>query len=140
MDLDALKDRLRLDEGLRLKPYGDLKSKITIGYGRNLTDGGISQEEAEALLDRDVEIAIATVRGSWQSFDRLDDVRQQVVVNMVFNLGIVGFLNFKHTIAAMAQGNYAEAARGMRASLWAKQVGARAERLTVAMETGAFLL
>ena len=138
MNMDALKARLKADEGLRLKPYGDLKSKITIGYGRNLTDVGISSDEAEAMLDEDIDRTMAMLCVNWQPFTGLDDVRQQVICNMAFNLGIVGLLKFTQTLAAISAGDYAQAAVGMRRSLWARQVGLRAERLAIAMETGAF--
>lgn len=47
-----LKVLVKSDEGLSLKPYTDTRGKLTIGYGRNLTDVGISQAEADAASAR----------------------------------------------------------------------------------------
>jgi lysozyme len=55
---------------------------------------------------------------------------------MAFNLGIKKLMEFKNTLKAMSEGRYADAADGMRKSLWAKQVGKRAERLIHIMENG----
>ncbi len=72
----------------------------------------------------------------------MDEVRQRVIANMCFNMGIgnastgKGLLGFKNTLAAMQRGSYSMAAAGMLNSKWATQVGARATRLARAMETG----
>jgi lysozyme len=66
----------------------------------------------------------------------LSPVRQRVLVNMAFNLGMVGLLTFKNTLGAMQNGSYAAAAAGMLSSKWATQVGVRAERLADMMRTG----
>ena len=55
MDLDALKAQLTRHEGLRLKPYRDTLGHLTIGVGRNLSEVGISEAEAIALLDADIQ-------------------------------------------------------------------------------------
>ena len=52
MDTDKLLSDLVRDEGLRLRPYADTVGKTTIGVGRNLTDVGISHDEALALLEK----------------------------------------------------------------------------------------
>ncbi|HAC30701.1 MAG TPA: lysozyme, partial [Marinobacter hydrocarbonoclasticus] len=55
MDRNLLKTQLKRHEGLRLKPYLDTASspRLTIGYGRNLEDVGISRDEADFMLDND---------------------------------------------------------------------------------------
>ena len=135
---DRLIRHLERDEGIRLKPYTDTVGKLTIGIGRNLTDVGISQGEARALLENDLDRVETDLDRSLPWWRGLDAVRQEVLANMTFNLGINGLLGFKNTLAAVKAGLWANAARGMRASKWARQVGARAERLASAMETGKF--
>jgi len=135
-DYQALVDDLIRDEGLRLKPYLDEPGKTTIGVGRNLTDNGISEQEAHYLLSHDIERALADAQ-SYSWFADLDPVRQRVVINMLFNLGKPRFDMFRHTIAAIARKNYDIAADQMLSSQWAKQVGARAERLARMMRMGA---
>ncbi len=135
MNLDRLKADLVREEGLRLKPYTDTVGKLTIGVGRNLTDKGISREEAMAMLDADVaEVVTALSALPW--FGGLNDVRQRVMVDMGFNLGIFGLLAFHRTLASIARGDYVIAAKEMLDSQWAHQVGDRATRLAQMMRTG----
>jgi lysozyme len=134
--LSLLQKQLILHEGVRLKPYRCTAGKLTIGIGRNLDDVGISQEEALGLLRGDIARAIAAVRTELPWIDRLDDIRQRVLVDMCFNLGIDGLLAFKQTLAAIAGGDYDRAATEMLNSRWAAQVGERARRLARMMRTG----
>lgn len=136
MNRDELRAQLINDEGLKLKPYGDLGGKITIGVGHNLTDVGITKAQALDMLDEDIDTTIALLRVNWPPFNGLDGVRQEVLTNMCFNVGIGSFMLFKYMLAACAQGNYKDAASEMRNSVWATQVGPRAVRLAKRMETG----
>lgn len=126
---------LERDEGLRLKPYRDSVGKLTIGIGRNLDDVGISHEEAYLLLGNDIaKVESEAARFPW--FLELNEARQAVVLNMIFNLGLAGFIKFSNTIRYISAGDYNSAAEHMRNSKWADQVGARAGRLARIMETG----
>jgi lysozyme len=123
------------DEGLRLKPYRDTVGKLTVGVGRNLDDVGITEEEALHLLRNDIaRVAQECQQFPW--FGALDDVRQAVVLNMVFNLGITKFKGFHNTITSIARADYEDAASRMLQSRWANQVGNRAVRLAEMMRTG----
>src|SRR5262249_8699097 len=123
------------DEGLKLRPYIDTVGKITIGCGRNLTDKGISQQEAIGLLKNDIAECVTHLEGfAW--FAGLDEVRQHVVLNMRFQLGPSRFLGFRQMLSAIEHGDYAAAAEAMLDSLWAGQVPARAHRLSDEMRTG----
>lgn len=152
----TLKDLIKPQEGYRGKPYRDTVGKLTIGNGRNVDDVGISEDElahlgrtledilengvseseADYLLGNDIEKAIRECRRVFPWFEELDNVRQAVVVDMVFNMGLSAFLTFKNTIAMIKVGNYRGAAEHMKASLWHKQVGKRADDLARMMETG----
>lgn len=135
MDRQLLKDQLERHEGLRLKPYRDTVGKLTIGYGRNLDDVGIAPEEAELMLDNDIDAALKQLR-TVDEFNDLDSVRQVVIVNMAFNLGFYGLMSFSKMWKAVARNDYAEASRQMLNSLWARQVGNRADELARIMRTG----
>lgn len=135
-DMPTLLAELKRDEGVRLKPYTDTVGKLTIGVGRNLTDVGISEDECTALLQNDIAKVLAQLDRSLPWWRKLDPVRQRVLVNMAFNMGMTGLLTFKNTLAAVQSGSYTAAAAGMLASKWATQVGARAERLADMMRTG----
>lgn len=129
-------DQLKRDEGFRQFPYLDSVGSLTIGYGRNLIFKGISKSEASLLLSNDIDQVWSQCLTSIHSFKSLDSVRQSVLANMAFNLGIRGLLKFKRMLAAIAVGNYELASAHMLDSLWHKQVGARAERLAQQLSTG----
>jgi len=133
MNLDDLHRQLIEDEALRLKPYRDTVGKLSIGVGRNLDDVGISEAEAMVLLDNDINRTVSDLDARLMWWRQMDDTRQNVLVNMCFNMGIEGLLTFHNTLAAMQQGRYADAADGMASSQWARQVGARADRLVAIM-------
>ena len=136
MNLEAMTEELTRDEGLRLKPYRDTVGNLTVGIGRNLDDVGISIDEAEYLLYNDIRRAMADLDRSLPFWRGLDEVRQRVLVNMAFNLGIGRLMQFKYTLFSVEHGEWERAAQGMLSSLWARQVGPRAERLAEMMRTG----
>lgn len=121
--------QLKQDEDLRLKPYRCTADKLTIGYGRNLEDSGISKDEAEYLFSNDVKEAESELRHAFPWFEELSETRKDVLVNMRFNLGMPRLLGFKKFLKALSLGEYETAAHEMMNSLWAEQVGDRAKRL-----------
>jgi len=138
MSRPELRDLLIKHEGLRLKPYTDSVGKLTIGVGRNLEDVGLTGLEATYLLANDIQRVCKEV----ECFDWINDLsvtRQDVVLSMVFNLGLSGFKKFKKLIEALRTGNYEEASRQMLDSLWAKQVGPRAIDLANMMKFDKYL-
>ncbi len=135
--MNRIKAQLVRHEGLRLKPYRCTAGKLTIGIGRNLDDRGISQKEAYAMLERDIlDFEQQLLDEIPDVYNGLDEVRQSVLLNMCFNLGIKGLLGFKNTLAYIKVGDWERAANGMLASKWAKQVGMRAIELSELMRKG----
>ncbi|KKM88344.1 hypothetical protein LCGC14_1259720 [marine sediment metagenome] len=135
--IELLNKMLKLDEGLRLKPYLDTADppKLTIGIGRNLDDVGISEQEALMLLDSD--IAKLLVNAHLQRIlNGHDQVRQSVILNMAFNMGVKGLLKFRNMLSAFEAKDYVTAALEMLDSKWAEQVGDRAIRLAYMMKDG----
>lgn len=120
----------------RVFPYKDTVGKTTIGVGRNLDDEGISDDEAMTLLRNDITEHLAALDQQLPWWRGMDEVRQRVIANMAFNMGIETLLTFKNTLAAMERGDYDAAANGMSASAWARQVGVRATRLVEMMRDG----
>lgn len=130
-----LSDMLIEHEGLRLRPYTDTTGHLTIGVGRNLTDRGISRNEALQMLDNDIDDCIATLEPyTW--FLKCNEARKLVLLDMVFNLGLSGLLGFKQMIHALQIGEYKLAASHMLDSKWATQVKRRAYELATIMENG----
>lgn len=135
-DLDRLTAQVKRHEGLRLRAYVDTVGKITIGYGRNLEDAGISTDEAEMLLAHDLDRVMRELEGRFAWFFVLDSVRQAVLVNMGFQLGMAGLSKFSQTLAAIVAKEYGQAADLMMDSKWARQVPRRAAELAAMMRTG----
>jgi lysozyme len=128
-----------VDEGLRLHPYRDTVGKLTIGYGRNLDDKGISQAEADLMLANDAEACADQVNASisWAAaLEQSDPVRWGVLVQMAFNMGMGGLLGFPRMLGMCEAGRWEEAAADGLASKWAGQVGERAIRLMAELRTG----
>ena len=135
--MNRSKAQLVRHEGLRLKPYRCTAGKLTIGIGRDLDDRGISQKEAYAMLERDIQDCEQWLIDEIpEVYNNLDEVRQSVLLNMCFNLGIKGLLEFKNTLSFIGAGDWERAANNMLASKWAKQVGMRAIELSELMRKG----
>src|SRR5439155_14876761 len=137
-DRAAIVAGLRRDEGERLKAYRDSVGKWTIGVGRNLDDvgtaplprsvddvkaRGVNEAESAAMLEHDLDRVDADLDRRLPWWRKLDAVRQRVLVNMCFNMGVGSLCGFKNTLTMIEQGRYAGAAAGMLASRWAAQVG-----------------
>jgi len=135
--MDRVKEQLVRHEGLRLKPYRCTAGKLTIGIGRNLDDCGISQSEAYVMLINDIMNCEKQLQARIPDiYNKLDEVRKSVLLNMCFNLGINGLLGFKNTLAFIQAGDWERAANNMLVSKWAKQVGRRAIELSELMRKG----
>jgi len=130
-----LRSELMRDEGFRDKPYRCTSGKLTIGYGRNLEDRGITKAEAEFLLDNDIRQATRDAQ-EYPWFWDLSDARQNVVIEMLFQLGAARFAKFKKTLAAIAAQDFELAASEMKNSHWARQTPKRALRLAEQMRNG----
>lgn len=147
MDRIRLKALLTQHEARRTAPYDDktgktlqpgmtLQGQLTIGVGHNLTAKGLTAKQIDMILDDDIDEVIRDIERHFDWFPSLSMNRQMVVISMVFNLGIAKFLDFKRTIAAIARGEYADAATFMLESKWARQVGQRARTLADMMRRG----
>jgi lysozyme len=133
-----LKAQLTTDEGNRAKPYPCSEGKLTIGVGRNLDDRGLRPDEIQLMLSNDIAESAVECRKLFRNFDRMSEVRQEVLVNMAFNLGFNRLSGFKKLIAAIHASDWSMAAVQMLDSKWAQQVGKRAQRLAAAMQSGEF--
>jgi lysozyme len=138
MMMSKLIEDLKKDEGLMLKPYLCSAGKLTIGYGRNIEDKGISKQEAMIMLKNDIKECELQCKNAFWFYNNLNVVRQNILINMCFNLGIEGLKKFKRFLGYLEVNDYSNAAVEMLDSKWAKQVGIRAIRLAKEMETGTF--
>ena len=136
MNLTALQAELVRDEGIRYRPYRDTVGKLTIGCGHNLDDVPLTYRSVMQILEDDIMAVMGQLNSHIPWWASLSDVRQRVLANMAFNLGINGLLAFKQMLMAAQDHDYERAAKEMLDSKWAKQVGTRATRLAQMMRTG----
>lgn len=137
MDKDKLISELIRDEGEVLHAYQDSLGYWTIGVGHLIDKrkgGKISKAASRFMLAEDIDEKMSEPDKALPWWRELSDVRQRVLINMAFNLGIGGLMGFLNTLKAVKEGRYKDAARGMLASRWRTQVGDRAKRLADMME------
>ena len=152
-------NKLIAHEGLRLQVYQDTLGIDTIGIGRNLEDRGITKEEldwmdmpnmdaiyehgireadAMYLAQNDVQIVEEELLRAHPCVEDLDAVRQLVVMDMAFNMGVPRLCKFKKMWNAIHENKFDIAAKEMLDSRWAIQVKSRSVKLSNAMHNGEF--
>ena len=136
--MSRLIEQLKRHEGLRLKPYRCTAGKLTIGYGRNLDDFGITENEAESMLITNADLVGNELVVKLPVLRELNSAREEALINMAFNIGVSGLLEFKKMIAALENADYDEAAKQMLDSKWARQVGSRSAELARQMQRGEY--
>ena len=134
-----LKQQLIREEGAESCAYQDSLGYWTIGVGRLIDSrkgGGLSNDEIEFLLENDIKRNYEAVLKALPWMEKLSDQRQAVLIEMAFQMGVSGLLQFKRTLGSIEDGQYGEAAVEMLESKWAKQTPKRAYRMALQMETG----
>src|SRR5210317_1199413 len=152
-------EKLIAHEGLELQVYKDTLGIDTIGIGRNLEDRGITKEElddldiptvdhvyeygiteADAMLlaENDVQIVEEELLRAHPCVEDLDAVRQLVLVDMAFNMGVPRLCKFKKMWNAIHENKFDAASKEMLDSRWANQVKSRSVKLANAMHNGEF--
>lgn len=129
MNFATLKSDLMRDEALRLEPYHDTAGKLTIGYGRNLDDNGISEAEAEAMLVNDMVGILDDLDRAFPWWRTLPEPAARALANMAFNLGLPRLKGFVKMLDALMFEEFNRAANEALDSRWAGQVGSRAPRI-----------
>lgn len=155
-DQAAFERQVTPEEGERLRSYKDTVGKWTIGIGRNLDDVGISPDETkllgitrescmehgitqpqcDVLFANDCARSAAALDAHLPWWRSLDKVRQRVLLDLTFNMGIHGLMQFKNTLSLIQQLKYNAAADALHQSKWDQQVGQRAPRLEKMLRTG----
>ena len=135
--LSRLEAQLIEHEGMEERPYLDTVGKTTIGVGRNLDDKPLTQDEILYLLRNDIADArqdACEIVG--EVFTDLSTIRQNVVIDMAFNLGRTRLWKFKRFLYHLRRGEYQTAAHEMIDSKWYRQVGNRGKTLVQMMKKG----
>lgn len=144
-------EQLKKHEGFKSHAYKCTAGFNTIGFGYNLdanplklsdseiknhTKNGITEREATILLLRAIEEIEEKLHKALPCFCKLSNTRKNVLINMAYNLGIVGLFKFRRMIDALEHRQFVEASEQMLASKWAAQVHNRAYELAQQMEIG----
>ncbi len=144
-------EMLKRHEGFMPRVYNCPAGKLTCGFGynleanplklkadeiKNIIDNGITEDYAENLLKMMVSEITKTLQLKIEGFEKLDTARRWVLINMAYNMGVAGLLQFKNTLELVRKGNYESAAYNMMKSKWAAQVKGRASELAVIMKNG----
>lgn len=121
---DKVKEMLVRHEGLMCTLYDDSAEppRKTIGVGRNLTDRGISKDEAMYLLENDIKRVVNQLDENWPEWRKFEERAAMVCVDLCFNLGLQGFMSFRKTRALMEMGMFLEASEELLDSKYAIQL------------------
>jgi lysozyme len=139
MNIETLREQLKVDEGVKYEIYKDHLGYPTFGIGHLITEDDpehgepdgteISEDRVNEIFESDVAKFVSEAKILFPDLDELPDVAQQVIVNMAFNMGRPRLSKFKNFIAGVNDRDWTRAAEEMMDSRWADQVGARATRL-----------
>ncbi len=139
MDIEQLRETLKVDEGVKYEIYKDHLGYPTFGIGHLIVESdeeygqsvgtGVHLNRVNEAFDEDVAVMVDEAKKLFPDLEDLPEEAQQVIVNMTFNMGRPRLSKFKKFIAGVNAGDWEKAAVEMMDSRWAKQVGSRAERL-----------
>lgn len=146
MDRHAVYEQLKIDEGVEYEIYLDHLGYPTFGVGHLVLETdpehgqevgtAISEERVKECFEKDLDTAISECNALYEDgvFGDLPGEVQEILVNMMFNMGRTRLSKFKKMHAAILESNWTEAAKEGRDSLWYRQVTNRAERLMERLE------
>ena len=143
MDLEQLREQLKIDEGCVYEIYNDHLGYPTFGIGHLVresdpenglpTGSPISESRVVEAFEQDVQTVLSDCAILYPDFEELPEEVQQIIANMMFNMGRPRLSGFKGMKRGVDSQNWQEAADQMVDSRWYRQVGARAERLVERM-------
>lgn len=138
--LDRVMNYIAANEGFKPKPYRCTAGKLTIGFGRNIEDNGISRGEAITLLSNDTmeaQLDLVKMFNGWSNFA---PARQMALIDMRFQLGLTKFLGFKKMIAAIRKEDWFEAQKELIDSKYAQEdTPGRAQKNAMMLQDGRFI-
>ena len=136
-------EQLKIDEGIVHEIYLDHLGYPTFGIGHLVLESDpehgqdvgtpVSEERCLEVFDHDLEVTVNECKVLFPDFDEKLDEVQEILINMMFNMGRTRLSKFKKFIAALNEENYDEAANQMMDSKWYNQVGNRSVRLVERM-------
>ena len=137
IDVDQLKETLKVDEGVVYEIYNDHLGYPTFGIGHLVLEGDPEHGAAvgvDECFEKDVESVIGDCKKLHEGWDGYPQEVKQIVANMMFNMGLTRLSKFSKHNAALQSGDWKTAAVEGRDSRWYNQVTNRAERLMTRLE------
>ena len=139
MNIDKLREQLKIDEGCVYEIYNDHLGYATFGIGHLVIESDpengqavgtpVSEDRVAEAFDEDIKSVLRDCNILYPDFDDLPEEAQQIIANMMFNLGFPRLSKFRGMKAGVDARDWDAAADEMIDSRWYRQVGARAERL-----------
>ena len=140
MNREAVYEQLKIDEGVVYEVYLDHLGYPTFGVGHLIIEGDaehgsavgttITEERVKECFEKDLDIAVSECEALFgDNWNNYPGELQEVLVNMMFNMGRGRLGGFKKFIAAINESDWEKASIEMMDSRWATQVGNRAIRL-----------
>lgn len=140
MNINQLREQLKIDEGVKYEVYDDHLGYKTFGIGHLVKETDeeyglpcgtpVSADRVNSVFDTDVETYISETEKVFGNLQEMPEQVQQVLVNMCFNMGAPRLSLFKKFIKAIHDEDWETASMEMLDSKWARQVGDRANRLS----------
>ena len=144
MNIDKVQKQLEIDEGVKYEIYEDHLGYATFGVGHLVLETDpekgmpigsvVTHERVNSAFKHDLGVAIAECAVLYDKWDGFPEEVQEILVNMLFNLGRPRLSKFQNFKKALDCGDWSKAADEGRDSVWYRQVGNRAERLMTRME------
>jgi lysozyme len=143
MDMIRLMKSVKQHEGFRNSVYRDTLGKRTVGYGHLCVEDhwednrAYTVPELERVLEADLNNAVQGAESLFKDCPVLEDLAQELIVEMIFQLGKSGVSKFKNMWKALKHDppNYEQASIEMLDSRWAKQTPARAKGMSEQMRS-----
>ena len=143
MNIEQLKETLKVDEGVVYEIYNDHLGYATFGIGHLVLETDpehgqavgtpVSEERVDECFEKDVQTVIEDCKKLHDGWDGYPEEVKQVIANMMFNMGCPRLSKFKGMKAGVDARDWNEAADQMVDSRWYKQVTNRADRLVQRM-------
>ena len=142
MNLERLLESVKKHEGYRNKVYLDTLGKRTVGVGHLCVedfwedDKEYEEKFLMTILEHDLQTAIKSAKQLIEEFgcDDIDEQAEEILIEMVFQLGKTGVSKFRNMWKALAEKNYIGASYEMLDSRWAKQTPNRAKAMADLMK------
>ena len=145
LDRESVFEQLKIDEGVVNEIYKDHLGYPTFGVGHLVLESDpefgqdvgtpVSEERTKECFEKDLDTAISECVALYgDTFNDWPGVVQEVLVNMMFNMGRTRLGKFNNFRKALEAQDWKQAGIEGRDSRWHKQVTNRAERLMVRLE------